>query len=216
MVKAAVGGVPGLEASRLEIERGGPSYTADTVAQLAAEAPGAELFVIVGWDVSAELGTWERLDEVRELASLVVVNRPGTPPPVGLRQLGWRLEEVSVPNLEISSTDLRARRPAGARWTTSSPRRRSASSASVGCTLEVDDHCPRGRPEQLGVHARHGAAKRPGRRQRAREKVLAALVLFVAFAVTVVLLGLQWLGNQGNSSAAPVTSHTLISEVQPT
>jgi nicotinate-nucleotide adenylyltransferase len=109
MVKAAVGGLPGLEASRLEIDRGGPSYTADTVSQLAAMNPGAELFVIVGWDVSAELGTWERLDEVREMACLVVVNRPGTAPPVGLRQMGWRLEQVSVPNLEISSTDLRAR-----------------------------------------------------------------------------------------------------------
>jgi nicotinate-nucleotide adenylyltransferase len=113
MVKAAVGGVPGLEASRLEIDRGGPSYTADTVSQLAAENPGAELFVIVGWDVSAELSSWERLDEVREMANLVVVNRPGTPPPVGLRQLGWRLEQVTVPNLEISSTDLRARAASG-------------------------------------------------------------------------------------------------------
>src|SRR5271170_3750514 len=44
MVKAAVGGVPGLEASALEIERGGPSYTADTVSQLAAMNPGAELY----------------------------------------------------------------------------------------------------------------------------------------------------------------------------
>ena len=109
MVEAAVGGLPGLEAGRLEIDRGGPSYTADTVSQLAAMSPGAELFVIVGWDVSAELGTWERLDEVREMATLVVVNRPGTAPPVGLRQMGWRLEQISVPNLEISSTDLRAR-----------------------------------------------------------------------------------------------------------
>ena len=75
--------------------------------------PEAELFVIVGWDVSAELGTWERLNEVRDLASLVVVNRPGTPPPVGLSQQGWRLEEVAVPNLEISSTDLRARAMTG-------------------------------------------------------------------------------------------------------
>lgn len=113
MVKAAVGGVSGVEASRMEIDRGGPSYTADTISQLAALHPDAELFVIVGWDVSAELGTWERLSEVRELASLVVVNRPGTPPPVGLLQQGWRLEEVSVPNLEISSTDLRARARTG-------------------------------------------------------------------------------------------------------
>jgi nicotinate-nucleotide adenylyltransferase len=113
MVTAAVDGVPGLEASRLEIDRGGPSYTADTVSQLAAMNPGAELFVIVGWDVSAELSSWERLGEVRDMASLVVVNRPGTAPPVGLRQLGWRLEQVSVPNLEISSTDLRARAALG-------------------------------------------------------------------------------------------------------
>ncbi len=113
MVKAAVGGVAGVEASRMEIDRGGPSYTADTIAEMTALHPQAELFVIVGWDVSAELGTWERLSEVRELAGLVVVNRPGTPPPVGLLQQGWRLEEVTVPNLDISSTDLRARAKAG-------------------------------------------------------------------------------------------------------
>jgi nicotinate-nucleotide adenylyltransferase len=109
MVKAAVGEVPGLEASRLEIDRGGPSYTADTIAELSKLHPRTELFVIVGWDVSAELATWERTDEIRDLATLVVVNRPGTPPPEGLRQEGWRLEAVTVPNLEISSTDLRAR-----------------------------------------------------------------------------------------------------------
>ncbi len=109
MVLAAVGDVPGLEASRTELDRGGPSYTADTVAEMARANPGAQLFVIVGWDVSAELASWERFEEVREMASLVVVNRPGTPPPVGLVQQGWRVEEVTVPNLDISSTDLRAR-----------------------------------------------------------------------------------------------------------
>jgi nicotinate-nucleotide adenylyltransferase len=113
MVTAAVGGVPGVEASRLEIDRGGPSYTADTVSQLRDLHPGAELFVIVGWDVSAELATWERHEEIRDMATLVVVNRPGTPPPVGLMEQGWRLEEVTVPNLEISSTDLRARAATG-------------------------------------------------------------------------------------------------------
>jgi nicotinate-nucleotide adenylyltransferase len=113
MVKAAVGGVAGVEASRMEIDRGGPSYTADTISEMAVLHPDAELFVIVGWDVSLELGTWERLSEVRDLARLVVVNRPGTPPPVGLLQQGWRLDEVTVPNLEISSTDLRARATTG-------------------------------------------------------------------------------------------------------
>jgi nicotinate-nucleotide adenylyltransferase len=71
------------------------------------------LYVIVGWDVGTELATWERLDEIRDLASLVVVNRPGTSPPAGLVEEGWRLEQVSVPNLEISSTDLRARAATG-------------------------------------------------------------------------------------------------------
>jgi nicotinate-nucleotide adenylyltransferase len=113
MVEAAVHGVAGVEASRLEIDRGGPSYTADTVAEMASLHPGAELYVIVGWDVSAELGTWERIEEVRDLATLVVVNRPGNSPPEGLRQQGWRLAEVTVPNLEISSTDLRARAATG-------------------------------------------------------------------------------------------------------
>jgi nicotinate-nucleotide adenylyltransferase len=113
MVKAAVGAVAGLEASRMEIDRGGPSYTADTVSQFATLYPGAELFVIVGWDVGADLDSWERLDEVRDLARLVVVNRPGTPPPAGLRRQGWRLAQVTVPNLEISSTDLRARAATG-------------------------------------------------------------------------------------------------------
>jgi nicotinate-nucleotide adenylyltransferase len=113
MVKAAVGAVAGLEASRMEIDRGGPSYTADTVSQFATLYPGAELFVIVGWDVGADLDSWERLDEVRDLARLVVVNRPGTPPPAGLRRQGWRLAQVTGPNLEISSTDLRARAATG-------------------------------------------------------------------------------------------------------
>jgi nicotinate-nucleotide adenylyltransferase len=113
MVEAAVGGVPGLAASRLELDRGGPSYTADTLADLSELHPASELFVIVGWDVSAELATWERIDEIRDLATLVVVNRPGTPPPVGLLQEGWRMKEVTVPNLEISSTDLRARAASG-------------------------------------------------------------------------------------------------------
>jgi hypothetical protein len=65
-----------------------------------------------------------------------------------------------------------------------------------------------------GTHS--GKHKRSDRRQRTTEKILAGLVLLVAFLVTVLLLGLQWLGNQGTVSSAPIsTSHSLISEVQP-
>jgi nicotinate-nucleotide adenylyltransferase len=109
MVQAAVGEVPGLEAGRHEIDRGGASYTADTLEALAEEGPDAELFLVVGWDVAGDLTSWERLEEVKDLATLVIVNRPGAGHPRGLDDAGWRVVEVAVPNMEISSTDLRSR-----------------------------------------------------------------------------------------------------------
>ena len=113
LVEAAVGGVRGLEASPLEIERGGESYTADTVADVRAAHPDADLYLIVGWDVAAELTTWERYEEIQKEATLVVVNRPGSGRPRALEEAGWKVVEVAVPNLEISSTDLRARAAEG-------------------------------------------------------------------------------------------------------
>lgn len=113
LVEAAVGDVTGVEASRLEIDRGGESYTADTLAELQKSGPDDDLFLIVGWDVAPELATWERSGEVKQLATLVIVNRPGAGRPRGLDEEGWRVAEVAVPNLEISSTDLRARAAEG-------------------------------------------------------------------------------------------------------
>jgi nicotinate-nucleotide adenylyltransferase len=107
LVQAAVTGVEGLEASRMEIDRGGMSYTADTLAALAATEPSPELFLVLGTDAAAGLTTWERADEVRERARVVVVERPGTH---GVDPLpGWSWTRVEVPRLEVSSTDLRAR-----------------------------------------------------------------------------------------------------------
>lgn len=113
VVEAAVGEVEGLEAGRLEIDRGGESYTADTIEELAAMYADAELFLIVGWDVASELTTWDRWPAIQRIATLVVVNRPGAGRPAGLDDEGWRVEEVTVPNLEISSTDLRERAATG-------------------------------------------------------------------------------------------------------
>ena len=107
MVAAAVEGVAGLEASRVELDRGGPSYTADTLAELATRHPGAELFCMVGADVAGLLDTWERIDDVRDRCTLVVVNRPGSR--FGGDLAGWQVAEVEIPALDISSTDLRAR-----------------------------------------------------------------------------------------------------------
>lgn len=107
MVEAAVGDVAGLEACALEIERGGHSFTADTLGELAALHPGADLVLVLGADAAAGLPTWERVDEVRARASLAVVDRPGALPPVV--PPGWDWTHVEVPRLEVSSTDLRDR-----------------------------------------------------------------------------------------------------------
>ncbi len=111
LVTAAVAGVPGIDASALEIDRGGPSYTADTLEELAAEDADRDLFLVVGADVAAALGSWRRPDAVARLATLVVVNRAGSDavdvgPP-------WRVERVTIPALDVSSSDIRARAVAG-------------------------------------------------------------------------------------------------------
>jgi nicotinate-nucleotide adenylyltransferase len=111
MVRAAVGDVDGVEASDLEIVRGGTSFTADTLAELAAQHPGAELFLVIGADVASQLDSWERVDAVRELATLCVVNRPGASR-TGTYP-GWRWAEVNVPDIDLSSTDLRERARTG-------------------------------------------------------------------------------------------------------
>lgn len=116
MVLAAARAAEGVEASDIEIERGGSSYTADTLADLRRKEPTAELFVIVGADVVGGLGTWERVDEVREQSELVVVNRPGSDASSSFEELiekGWRIHSIEVPALEISSTDLRERARSG-------------------------------------------------------------------------------------------------------
>lgn len=111
MVQAAVADVHGVEASALEIERGGPSYTADTVAALAAGHPGAELFLVVGADVAAALGTWVRGDELHAAVTVAVLGRSGAPG--GLPPAPWRSVAVAMPALEVSSRDIRARAAAG-------------------------------------------------------------------------------------------------------
>lgn len=106
MVEAAVADAPGLEVSDIEMARGGLSYTADTLEAMAQRHPGAELFLVLGNDAAAGFATWERHEEVAERAHLVVVDRPGTPTPI---DDGFSWTRVDIPELEISSTELRQR-----------------------------------------------------------------------------------------------------------
>jgi len=106
MVEAAVSVVDGVIAGRDEIDRGGPSYTADTLMTLAEKHPGAELFTIVGDDAAAGLPSWTRVDQVAQYSQLVVVDRPGVAVELP-QQFNWL--RVESPRLEVSSTDLRSR-----------------------------------------------------------------------------------------------------------
>lgn len=111
MVAAATADREDLVASSMEIDRGGSSYTIDTIEQLRAEMPGAELVLLVGSDVVSDLNTWHRHDELRELVTVAIVDRPGNvgaePPP------GWRFQRVETPLVDLSSSMLRARMAAG-------------------------------------------------------------------------------------------------------
>ena len=106
MVEAAVSVVDGVIAGRDEIDRGGPSYTADTLMALAEKHLGAELFTIVGDDAAAGLTSWTRVEQVAEYSQLVVVDRPGVAVELP-KQFNWL--RVESPRLEVSSTDLRSR-----------------------------------------------------------------------------------------------------------
>ncbi len=110
MVRAAVHGHPGLEASDVELRLGGESSTATTLEHLRSESPGRELFLILGADAAAGLDTWRRPEVLPELATLVVVDRPGPQRPV---PWAGRLERVAIPALDVSSTDLRRRAAVG-------------------------------------------------------------------------------------------------------
>jgi nicotinate-nucleotide adenylyltransferase len=106
LARCAVDGVEGVDVSAVEVERDAPSVTAETLEALAA--PGRDLFLVLGADAVANMSTWRRLEETRDLATVVVVERAGdahAEPPGA----GWRVERVAIPRLDISSTDLRDR-----------------------------------------------------------------------------------------------------------
>ena len=105
MAELAVASIPGLAVSRVEVDRDAPSVTADTLEALAA--PDRELFLVLGADAAANMPTWRRLEDTRELATVVVVEREGehADPPGP----GWAWTHVRVPRLDISSSDIRDR-----------------------------------------------------------------------------------------------------------
>jgi nicotinate-nucleotide adenylyltransferase len=110
MVRAAVAGDERFAADPLELERSGPSYTADTLRALQARHPGAELHFLTGADNLRELHLWHQADEVVRLARLVVVSRAGEGVPNDAR---YPATAVAVTRVDVSSTEVRRRVAAG-------------------------------------------------------------------------------------------------------
>jgi nicotinate-nucleotide adenylyltransferase len=108
MTVVATASNPRFSVSRVDIDRGGPTYTADTLTDLHAAHPDAKLFFITGADALAQILSWRRIDELFGLAHFIGVTRPGY-------ELGddhlpdGAVSLVEVPAMAISSTDCRQR-----------------------------------------------------------------------------------------------------------
>jgi nicotinate-nucleotide adenylyltransferase len=133
MARLGAAGHAGWSVSRIEIDRSGPSYTFDTLAELRrnlriglnpdAAAAGTQIFFILGADAFAEIASWSRYPEVLDLANFVVVSRPGitldslrerVPSAFGRQPSSkTRVILVEAATPDISSTDIRRRVRAG-------------------------------------------------------------------------------------------------------
>ncbi len=99
--------------SGIEIERGGPSFSVDTLNLLAHQLPTAEFFFITGMDTVAEIGTWRRPEEVLRLCKIAGIARPGFDAALVLTGLpasyAKRIVPLEATHLDISSTEIRER-----------------------------------------------------------------------------------------------------------
>ena len=108
MLKLAISGNPALEISLLEIDRGGVSYTVDTLTALRGEHPDAELILLVGGDTLADMPNWKDPEQIVEIAGVAVVDRPGTHFEATTLQ-GVEIFRVSMPLIDLSSREIRGR-----------------------------------------------------------------------------------------------------------
>jgi len=116
MVRLAIADKPYFKLSTVEIDRAGPSYSVDTVAELQGQL-GAEdeLFFILGWDSLAELPLWHEPSRLIQMCRLVAVPRPGYSAPdlkkleADIPGLSQRVILMDKPEIDISATDIRNR-----------------------------------------------------------------------------------------------------------
>jgi nicotinate-nucleotide adenylyltransferase len=97
----------------VEIERGGLSYTVDTVQALAERERGATLFLLIGEDLAAQFATWREPERIARLSEVVVLHRSGVPAAPGNEQGEPPLRRIETRRVDVSSTEIRSRVAAG-------------------------------------------------------------------------------------------------------
>jgi nicotinate-nucleotide adenylyltransferase len=116
MVRLAIQGVPYFKLSVMEVERKGPSYTVETLAELKTQFGNAsELYFIVGWDTIAQIQHWKEPVKILAMCTLVVFPRPGFSFP-DLEMMESKIPGLSKktillgkPEIDISATEIRER-----------------------------------------------------------------------------------------------------------
>jgi nicotinate-nucleotide adenylyltransferase len=104
MVRLAIEDNPAFAVSDFEIKKGGKSYTIDTVRHFRETLPiGTKIFFIIGSDNLEELNHWKEIDQILEIVSFIVVNRPGFEDAKGT----VRHHSLAMPGMDISSSYLR-------------------------------------------------------------------------------------------------------------
>lgn len=111
MVRLAVDGDPRFEVSTIEIDRGGLSYTVDTLAALAGCWPSATLFWLAGADVLTSFQRWREPERIAQLATVVVLRRSGEGADVSGMPAGT--QALATRRVDVSSTEIRERVRAG-------------------------------------------------------------------------------------------------------
>ena len=118
MCRLAAAGSPRLDVSDLEVRREGPSYTLDTLLELQSREPGADLYLVLGWDAARLLPEWREPAEVLRLARVVVFPRPGEAPPTPDEMAAAGLDPertILCPEAtpDLAATEIRERIAAG-------------------------------------------------------------------------------------------------------
>jgi nicotinate-nucleotide adenylyltransferase len=118
MVQLAVDGQPGLLPSPLEVDRGGASYTLDTVGELASRFPERRFAILLGSDAALQIRSWHQADALLDVAHFVIFNRPeATLAPQTLHELGFAPARTQIVHLDtpaIAAHQVRDRLARGA------------------------------------------------------------------------------------------------------